>query len=155
LLSCETRLQTGNPDPPLVFPDLLQRNFDVPFPDQARKLLSPLNQQDAFRTRQIVKSERFQFTIRIDSVEIDVIKVRSLAAVFVDQGKRGARDIVGGGRSEAFGDSLDECRLTRAKITAQQYERRCRQFRGKLSPESDRLFGRVGVRRVGGHWSRS
>ena len=62
-----------DPDPPPVLSVPLQRNLHIPLAIEARKFLSPLNQQNASLRAQIIQPQRLQLTLRIDAVKINVI----------------------------------------------------------------------------------
>src|SRR5262249_834181 len=130
-------------DVTLVFPHTLERNFNVPFPAEAVELLSPLYQQDAVLREQVIESKGFKLPWRIDAIKIDVIEVRGRTAIFVDQSKRGTGDIVSGGRLKRFGDSLHQCRLPCAQVSAQQDDSRSSQHSSQLASECDCFFRRM------------
>src|SRR3977135_2840846 len=98
----------GDLNPPLVFRHALQSNFKVPLPNEARKFLAPLNQQDALRPHQIIQPQRFQFPIRVHSVEVNVIKRGARPAILVYEGKSWAGDVVCGSGPEPFGNPFHE-----------------------------------------------
>src|SRR5262249_2530942 len=57
---------------------------------------------------------------RVDAIEIDVIEIRSRAAIFMDKRERGAGDIVFCCGSECACNSLHQRGFAGAEITAQQ-----------------------------------
>ena len=65
------------------------------------------------------------------------------SAVFVDERKSRAGHVLGAGGSEAFCDAFYQGRLPRPEVTAQQHDKRRRQFGGQLPAERDRLLGGV------------
>jgi len=55
---CNTRSLSADPDPSSTLPFPLQRNLNVPLAHQTRKLLSPLDQQNAVVAAQVVEGKR-------------------------------------------------------------------------------------------------
>ena len=84
-----------------------QRNFKTAVAREARELLSPLYQQDAGGSDQVIKCEGFKFALGVDAVEIDVIEGGARGSVFVDEREGGAGYVFGAGGIEALGDAFD------------------------------------------------
>src|SRR5271154_4611976 len=83
-----------NPSPILALP--LQSDLQIPL--QPRKLLPPLDQQDAVLRTQIIQPERFQLTLRVDAVEVNVVEIGVRPAIFVHQREGGTGDVFLGSR---------------------------------------------------------
>src|SRR5713226_598435 len=98
----------GNLDPPFVFVYSLQNNFHIPLAHESWKLLSPLDQQDVGRPHQIIEPHRFQFSLRIHAVELDVVGGGPRSPILVDESEGGAGDIIGRSRPEAFGNPFHQ-----------------------------------------------
>ena len=130
-------------DPALILACPLQRNLHIPLLHEPRKLFSPLDQQDAVFGAQIIQSERFEFALRVDAIEIDMEKIGARSTVFVDEREGGAGDILFGGCIERSGDSLDQRGLTRAEIAAQEDEFGRSEKFCERSAEGDGFFGRM------------
>src|SRR6185437_8126423 len=82
-------------DFPLVLGNSLEGNLHIPFSLKARELFSPLNQQNAVVGHQIIEAERFQLTLSIDAVQIDVIKHHRRAAIFMNEGEGRTGNVLG------------------------------------------------------------
>src|SRR5664280_3769760 len=82
-------------DLPLLVASALEADFHVALFLEAGKLFSPLQQyQVAGLGEEFVETKRVELARRVDTVEIDVEQVHLGAAVLVDEGERGAGDIV-------------------------------------------------------------
>jgi hypothetical protein len=126
-------------DPAVGFPHSLQNNFQVAIAHESRKLFSPLDQQDAVGCEQVVQAEGFQLALGIDPVQVDVIEGGSRAAIFVDEGKGGAGNVLSGSGLEAFCDALDEGGFAGAQIATQQDDERRGKPGRELASEGDGL----------------
>src|SRR6476661_8764620 len=104
--SSALNLLAGDPDPPVVFRispwfaefaiPSLQRNFHIALALKALELLSPLYQENAVVSDEVIEPQRFQLARRINPVQVDVVEVSLGTAIFVDQSEGGAGDIVRG-----------------------------------------------------------
>ena len=69
----------------------------------------------------VIESEGFEFALRVDAVEIDVIKIGSRPAILVHQREGWTVDVFLGGGLEDRGNSLDQRGFAGAEIAAQQH----------------------------------
>src|ERR1700685_3838009 len=122
MLEVHRELRGGHLDSALRFPYALQSDLDVLIALQARELISPLYQQDAIGREEVVEAKRFQASLGIDAVEINMVQSGTGSAVFVDEGKGRAGHILGAGSAEAFGDALYQSRFSRSELAAQQHD---------------------------------
>jgi len=110
--------------------DAIKRNFHIPIPLETQELLSPLDQENTVRGYQVVQTKSLQLSGRVNAIQVDVIKVRSLPAILVDQRKRGTGNVFFFPRSKSGSDSFYKCGLSGAEIAAQENEfRRRKQLR--------------------------
>ena len=135
---------SGYFDATLGLLDSHQGNLEILIAQQTGELLSPLYEEDAIRSDQVVEGEGFEFALGIDSVKVDVIESGLRSAIFVDEGESGAGDVVGTSGSEAFRDSFYESRFAGAEVAAQENDERGRKFGGKFAPKGDGLLCGVG-----------
>lgn len=134
------------PAPALPFP--FERNFQIPLAHESRELLSPLDQQNALRRHEIVKGQRIKFALRVDTVEIDVVERDRRAAIFVDERKRRAGDVICLCRLKAFGNAFDHGGLPCSQVAAQQHDGTGLKFSGKPPAKIDSFFRRMGLERL-------
>src|ERR1700683_1642455 len=140
----KSRYSTVDPrDSAVSFAHWLQDDFHISIAFEASELLSPLYQQDAVWSEQVVQAQRLQFALGIDAIEINMEKRDERTAIFVDEREGGAGHILGPRRLESLCNSLHQRGLPRPKVAAQQHDARRRQLRGKRPPKSDRLLRRV------------
>ena len=71
-------------NPAFVLARPLQHDFYIPLAFEPGKLFAPLDQKDAIARSQIVDRQRIQFALRIDAIQVDVIKIRARPAIFMD-----------------------------------------------------------------------
>jgi hypothetical protein len=109
-------------DSTIVATFMLDAYLSITLTHEPLKLLSPLDQQDAVWGHQVVKCERVEFALCIDAVEIDVIESHNRAAIFMDQGKRRASNVISFGRLKAFGNAFDHSGLPCSQIAAQKHD---------------------------------
>jgi hypothetical protein len=127
-------------DAALALRDSHQGNLEILIAQQTGELFSPLYQEDAIRSDQVVEGEGFEFALGIDSVKVDVIEGGLRSAIFVYECESGAGDVVGPSGSEAFRDSFYESCFASAEIAAQENDERGRKFGGKFAAEGDGLI---------------
>ena len=113
--------------------------MEILIAQQTGELLSPLYEEDAIRSDQVVEGEGFEFALGIDSVKVDVIEGGLRSAIFVYECESGAGDVVGRSGSEAFRNSLYESCFAGAEVAAQENDERGRKFGGKVAAEGDGL----------------
>src|SRR5207237_6006854 len=99
---------------------MLERDLDIAITHQARKLLSPLYQQDTLLGEKVVESQRLQLPGRVYAIQVDVVEIRCGAAVLVHQCEGRTGDVLLGGGFESGRNSLDERGLARPQLAAQQ-----------------------------------
>src|SRR5271157_3853473 len=129
----------------LELPTPLNPYLRIALGHQPRKLLAPLNDnQIPFRSEQFVEAQRCQLSLRLDAVEIDVIERHLRPAVFVDERKRWAGDVVLRRRLESFGDSLHQRGLPCPQVAMKDDHAQIAQFRSQLAPQRDGFLRRVG-----------
>src|SRR5262249_54119858 len=87
---------------PIIPTPMFNRNLYIALFDKALKLLSPLDQQDALRRHQVVERESVELALGVDTIEIDVVESGTGSAVFVNQSKRRAGNVLRLSRSETF-----------------------------------------------------
>ena len=104
------------------------------------ELLSPLDEQDAARFRaQIIYPERHQFSIGVDSIEVDMKQRDSGSAIFVNEGECRAGHILLQRRPEPFCHALHQRRLPCSEIAAQDDQLARDDGAGKLPADGNGL----------------
>jgi len=128
---------------------MFNRNLHVALLHEPLELFSPLDEQDALRGHQIVKGQRVELALRVNTIKIDM-KERDLgAAVFVDKSERGTGDIFSFSCLEAFSNTFDHGGLSRSQIAAQEHDAARLEISGQAAAELRSLCG--GVRGKGIH----
>src|SRR5579862_1481929 len=141
---CLTSLRLGvDCDLPSILACPLQSNLQIPLANEARKLLSPLDQQNAALRAQIVETERLQLSRGVDTVKIDVVKIGARAAILVDEREGGAGNVVFVRRLESGSNSLHQRGLSRSEIAAQQHQLGRRKRFCQTASESNRFLRRM------------
>src|ERR1700731_2749633 len=97
----------------------LQRNLYVPLALQARKFLSPLDQQNTVLGAQIIEGESFKLARSVDTIEIDMEEISPRPAILVHQREGGTGNIFFLGRLERGSNSFDQRGLAGPEIPAQ------------------------------------
>ena len=100
---------------------------------------------------EFVEAQCVELARRVDAVQIDVELVHLGAAILVDEGERGAGDIVLRSGVQAFGDAFHQRGLAGAEIAAQDDHARRLQRGRQFAAQRDGLFGRVRDVLVGVH----
>src|SRR6476469_6767118 len=133
----------------------LQRNFHIARALKALELLSPLYQENAVVSDEVIEPQRFQLARRINPVQVDVVEVSLGTAIFVDQGEGGAGDVVRDGGLEGFRNAFDQRSLARSQIAAQQHQFRRSQHSGQSTAKRDGLLSGMSDEFLRGHESRN
>src|SRR5579862_6226138 len=81
---------TGYLDFPVILPNPFECDLDVPIAREARKLLSPLYQENAVLGDQVIQPQRLQLPRRVNPIQINVIEVYDGSMIFVHQREGGA-----------------------------------------------------------------
>ena len=114
---------------------------------QVGEAFAPFDDHQAFAIQKLVDAQRGDLARFFQAIEIDVVEPGWIA-VFVNQGKGGAGDVVGWGGVEAFGDAFDEGGFAGAEVADEQNQA----MRGKLqcqaASEGDGFFGGMGLKRL-------
>jgi hypothetical protein len=63
----------GDLDFSIVLPNPFESDLDVPVARETRKLLSPLYQENAVFSEQVIESESFQLPGRVDAIQVNVL----------------------------------------------------------------------------------
>src|SRR5258708_12552322 len=107
---------------PLIPTAMFNRNLHVPFLSEPRKLFSPFDQQDAFRGHQVVERQRVEFALRINAIEIDVVKSDRKPSIFVDERERRAGHVIGFGCLKTFSNAFNPGGFPSSKTAIQNTE---------------------------------
>src|ERR1700722_10306884 len=133
-----------NSDTPFILALPLQSNFHISFALQRRKLLSPLDQQNAALRTQVIQSERFEFPRSVDAIQVDVVNIGAWPAILVHQGEGGTGNVFLGSGLEGRCDSFNQRSFACAEIATQQHYlgwgKKCCQ----RTPEGNRFLRRMG-----------
>src|SRR5262249_32169749 len=89
-----TSLATYQADTPFILANAVYGDFHIPVTSEPRKFIAPLYQENTVFGDQVVEAQSLQFSKRIYAIEVDVIKVGLRSSIFVNQGERGAGDVV-------------------------------------------------------------
>src|SRR5262249_152053 len=118
------------------------------------EFLSPLYQQNAVFGEKVVEAQRLKLARSLHAIEINMVKIHSRTAIFVDEGKRGTGYIFFSGCLKCCGDPLDESGFASAKVSAQEHQLWRRQHRRQSSSEGNGFFRRMRGEFPGGHRDR-
>ena len=74
------------------------------------------------------------------------VESHNRAAIFMDQGKRRASNVISFGRLKAFGNAFDHSGLPCSQVAAQQHDGSGLEFVGKPAAQFGCLFSRMGLK---------
>jgi len=122
---------------------MLDHDLHIPLAHETWEFLTPLDQQNAVLRTKIIEGQRVELARSVDSIQIDVVKIRLRPAIFVHQRERRAGNVFLRRRLKCRCDPFDQSGLSRPEIAPEQHQfRRAEQLR-QAPPKSNCVFRRV------------